>query len=124
MPTPGTSKAKARAGIAIVGADIGGLTAAATPRQAGCDVHVYKQASRCARVGAGNQMMPNWIKVVRGLGLGTARPSTGAGRAGDVLDGGDAAEHLATQPFMTDKCFPELAGSLDPALTARHHRST
>jgi 2-polyprenyl-6-methoxyphenol hydroxylase-like FAD-dependent oxidoreductase len=55
--------------VAIVGAGIGGLAAAATLQRIGLDVHVYEQASRFARVGAGIQMMPNSMKVLRGLGL-------------------------------------------------------
>jgi len=35
----------------------------------GVDVQVYEQASRFARVGAGIQMMPNSMKVLRGIGL-------------------------------------------------------
>jgi 2-polyprenyl-6-methoxyphenol hydroxylase-like FAD-dependent oxidoreductase len=55
--------------IAIVGAGIGGLTAATTLRRAGFDAHVYEQATRFARVGAGIQMMPNSMKVLRGIGV-------------------------------------------------------
>ncbi|MGE5465706.1 MAG: FAD-dependent monooxygenase [Methanocella sp.] len=55
--------------IAIVGAGIGGLAAAALLQRAGHDVQVYEQASRFARVGAGIQMAPNAMKVLRGLGL-------------------------------------------------------
>src|SRR5262249_24944313 len=55
--------------IAIVGAGMGGLAAAATLRQIGCDVAVYEQASRFARIGAGIQMMPNSMKVLRGIGI-------------------------------------------------------
>lgn len=55
--------------IAIVGAGMGGLTAAATLRRAGVDVQVYEQASRFARVGAGIQLTPNAMQVIRGLGL-------------------------------------------------------
>jgi 2-polyprenyl-6-methoxyphenol hydroxylase-like FAD-dependent oxidoreductase len=55
--------------IAIVGAGIGGLTAAATLRGAGLDVHVYEQAERFERVGAGIQMMPNSMKVLRRIGV-------------------------------------------------------
>ena len=55
--------------IAIVGAGIGGLTAAATLRQAGINVQVYEQARQFARVGAGIQMMPNSMKVLRGIGV-------------------------------------------------------
>src|ERR1051325_6836164 len=55
--------------IAIVGAGVGGLAAAATLRQVGFDVAVYEQASRFARIGAGIQMMPNSMKVLRGIGI-------------------------------------------------------
>ena len=55
--------------IAIVGAGIGGLAAAATLRQGGHHVTVYEQARAFARVGAGIQQSPNAVKVLRGLGL-------------------------------------------------------
>ena len=48
---------------------MGGLTAAATLRQAGFDIRVYEQAGRLARVGAGIQMMPNSMKVLRRIGV-------------------------------------------------------
>ncbi len=55
--------------IAIVGAGIGGLAAAATLRRIGHDVRVYEQAHTFARIGAGIQQSPNSIKVLRALGL-------------------------------------------------------
>ena len=55
--------------IAIVGAGIGGLAAAATLRRIGIDVQVYEQAPRFARIGAGIQMMPNSMKVLRRIGV-------------------------------------------------------
>src|ERR1700748_769714 len=55
--------------IAIVGAGMGGLAAAATLRQIGADVQLYEQATRFARIGAGIQMMPNSMKVLRGIGI-------------------------------------------------------
>ncbi|MGZ5228710.1 MAG: FAD-dependent monooxygenase, partial [Burkholderiales bacterium] len=55
--------------IAIVGAGIGGLATAALLKRTGHDVHVYEQAPRFARVGAGIQMAPNAVKVLRGLGI-------------------------------------------------------
>jgi 2-polyprenyl-6-methoxyphenol hydroxylase-like FAD-dependent oxidoreductase len=55
--------------IAIVGAGIGGLAAASLLKRARHEVHVYEQAPRFARVGAGIQMAPNAVKVLRGLGL-------------------------------------------------------
>jgi 2-polyprenyl-6-methoxyphenol hydroxylase-like FAD-dependent oxidoreductase len=55
--------------IAIVGAGMGGLAVAATLRQAGFEVQVYEQASRFGRIGAGIQMMPNSMKVLRRIGI-------------------------------------------------------
>jgi 2-polyprenyl-6-methoxyphenol hydroxylase-like FAD-dependent oxidoreductase len=54
--------------IAVIGAGIGGLAVAATLRSVGVDVQVYEQASKFARVGAGIQMMPNSMKVLRSIG--------------------------------------------------------
>ena len=55
--------------IAIIGAGMGGLAAAATLRQAGFPVKVYEQAPHFERVGAGIQMMPNSMKVLRRIGV-------------------------------------------------------
>ena len=55
--------------IAIIGAGIGGLTAAALLQRRGHDVHVFEQARQFARVGAGIQQSANAVKVLRELGL-------------------------------------------------------
>jgi 6-hydroxynicotinate 3-monooxygenase len=55
--------------IAVIGAGIGGLAVTAALRSAGLDAQIYEQASRFARVGAGIQMTPNAMKILRGLGL-------------------------------------------------------
>jgi salicylate hydroxylase/6-hydroxynicotinate 3-monooxygenase len=55
--------------IAIIGGGIGGLTVAASLGLVGFEVCVYEQATRFARVGAGIQMMPNSMKVLRRLGI-------------------------------------------------------
>jgi len=55
--------------FAIIGAGMGGLAAAATLREAGIDVVVYEQAPHFERVGAGIQMMPNSMKVLRRIGV-------------------------------------------------------
>jgi 6-hydroxynicotinate 3-monooxygenase len=55
--------------IAIVGAGMGGLAAAAALRQAGIDVTIYEQARQFARLGAGIQIGCNAMHVLRGLGL-------------------------------------------------------
>jgi 2-polyprenyl-6-methoxyphenol hydroxylase-like FAD-dependent oxidoreductase len=58
-----------RLSVAVIGAGIGGLAAAVALRQAGHHVTVYEQAARFARIGAGIQMMPNSMKVLRRLGV-------------------------------------------------------
>jgi salicylate hydroxylase/6-hydroxynicotinate 3-monooxygenase len=55
--------------IAIIGAGMGGLAAAACLRRIGMDVTIYEQAQRFTRLGAGIQQSPNAVKVHRRLGL-------------------------------------------------------
>jgi 2-polyprenyl-6-methoxyphenol hydroxylase-like FAD-dependent oxidoreductase len=55
--------------VAIVGAGMGGLAVASTLRQVGFDAQVYEQAPRLERIGAGIQMMPNAMKVLRRIGV-------------------------------------------------------
>jgi len=55
--------------VAIIGAGIGGLTAAACLRRIGIDVRLYEQARGFTRLGAGIQQSPNSIRVLRVLGL-------------------------------------------------------
>jgi 2-polyprenyl-6-methoxyphenol hydroxylase-like FAD-dependent oxidoreductase len=62
-------KIMATPSIAIIGAGMGGMAAAATLRQAGIDVDVYEQAHQFGRIGAGIQMLPNSMKVLRGIGV-------------------------------------------------------
>ena len=67
---PNTQPAQKHLSIAIIGAGMGGLAAAATLRRAGfTNVHVYEQAPRFGRIGAGIQMMPNSMNVLRGIGV-------------------------------------------------------
>ena len=61
--------ARSRPKIAIIGAGMGGLTVAATLRLFGFDVDVYEQAKKIDRLGAGIQMMPNSMKVLRRIGV-------------------------------------------------------
>jgi len=55
--------------VAIVGAGLGGLVAAIAGRRAGFDVTVYEQAKAFGEVGAGIQVGPNAVKVLRALDL-------------------------------------------------------
>jgi 6-hydroxynicotinate 3-monooxygenase len=55
--------------VAIIGAGIGGLTAAACLRRTGIGVTIFEQARGFARVGAGIQQAPNAVRVLYALGL-------------------------------------------------------
>ena len=55
--------------VAIVGAGIGGLTAAIALHRRNIDVDVYEQSPQIAEIGAGVSLSPNAIKAVRALGL-------------------------------------------------------
>ena len=58
--------------IAIAGAGLGGLTAAACLLLDGHDVDIYEQASQLGEIGAGIQVSANSMHVIRYLGLGDA----------------------------------------------------
>jgi len=58
--------------ILIVGAGLGGLSAAACLLQAGFDVAVYEQAPELGEIGAGIQTSANAMHVMRHLGLEAA----------------------------------------------------
>src|SRR5437016_881455 len=55
--------------VVIVGAGIGGLAAAVALRQRGAEVRLYERSVRLEEVGAGIQVGPNAVKVLRALGL-------------------------------------------------------
>jgi 6-hydroxynicotinate 3-monooxygenase len=59
----------ANASFAIIGAGIGGLALAGFLARKGVDVTVYEQAREFQRIGAGIQMSPNAMRVLRALGL-------------------------------------------------------
>jgi 6-hydroxynicotinate 3-monooxygenase len=62
--------------LAIIGAGMGGLTLGAALHQRGFDVTVYEQAPEFVRLGAGIQMTPNAMRVLRGIGLEPAIRAT------------------------------------------------
>ena len=61
----------------VVGAGIGGLTAAVALRAAGLDVAVYEQSDALREVGAGIQLAPNATRLLHRLGLADALARVG-----------------------------------------------
>jgi salicylate hydroxylase len=55
--------------VVVIGAGIGGLAAGCALRQHGCEVEIYERAEALGEVGAGLQLGPNAVKVLRALGI-------------------------------------------------------
>lgn len=73
--------------VTIIGAGIGGLSAALALRARGADVTVLEQAGSISEVGAGLQISPNGFCVLRALGLGERfRAAAVRGRAVELRD--------------------------------------
>lgn len=64
--------------VAVIGAGIGGLAVARALALRGAQVTVLEQAPEIREVGAGLQISPNGMAVLRGLGLSDALRATGA----------------------------------------------
>jgi len=78
----------------VIGGGIGGLAVAAALGQSGVVVTLLEQAPAIAEVGAGLQVSPNGLAVLRALGVESALVSRGAvrGRAVVLRNGGDGAQ--------------------------------
>jgi salicylate hydroxylase len=63
-------RAKRPPRVVIIGGGIGGLAAAVAVRQRGIEVNIYERSAKLEEVGAGLQVGPNAVKVLRALGLG------------------------------------------------------
>ena len=85
--------------IAIVGAGMGGLAVAATLRQAGFEVAVYEQAGKFGRIGAGIQMMPNSMKVLRRIGIEDRLRDTAFAPYSHLNRKGDTGEVMRELPM-------------------------
>lgn len=74
-------------GITVIGAGIGGLTAAIALARRGAEVTILERAAELAEIGAGIQLSPNGMRVIDALGLGDAvRAASLPSRAVELYD--------------------------------------
>jgi salicylate hydroxylase len=85
--------------IAIVGAGIGGLAAAAAMLRHGLDVTVFEQAPVLGEIGAGVQLGPNAIKALRALELDAQVVARAVEPGAHVLRGWKNGETLFETPI-------------------------
>jgi len=87
----------------VVGAGIGGLTAAIALRRAGIDVRLFEQAPQLGEVGAGIQMSPNGTRILHRLGLAAPLRGVGVRPLASVFRRYDDGRVLANDP-LADQC--------------------
>ncbi|HMN81273.1 MAG TPA: FAD-dependent monooxygenase, partial [Burkholderiaceae bacterium] len=85
--------------VIVVGAGLGGLTAAAALHRFGIGVTVLEQASQLGEIGAGVQLAPNALKVLRALGLEQRAAEVGFEPNAHVVRNWKSAEVLAHTPY-------------------------
>jgi len=85
--------------IAVIGAGIGGLTAALALRQAGFAVEVYEQAPELTEVGGGINMGPNAVRILRRLGLAEGLDREGVRPVGSHVRRWDDGRTLQRTPL-------------------------
>ncbi|MGB3485791.1 MAG: FAD-dependent monooxygenase [Mycobacterium sp.] len=96
--------------VAVIGAGIGGLTAAATLHRRGVDVQVYEQASVLTEIGAGLSLFANGQRVLVELGVLDGLDSVG-GEPGDVvIRDGINGDRLVTHPLGRDRWYRTQTG--------------
>src|SRR5712692_5907676 len=106
--------------VAIIGAGIAGVTAAATLRKAGFEADIYEQAPAFARIGAGIQLNPNGMKYLDAhrarprLALRVRRVERAAGVRRDARGpapacASDACRATAEDPQDKPTCSRRLA---------------
>ena len=110
----------------VVGAGIGGLTAARALAQRGWDVTVAERAPQLTEVGAGIQISPNSVKVLRALGVYEQLAATASfpealemrhGRTGRRIfrvDLADTAEARWGAPYLNMARFDVIAALAPP----------
>ena len=85
--------------VLIAGGGIGGLTAALALAQAGTPVQVLEQTAEFSEAGAGIQLGPNAVHVLRGLGVADALAKHAVAPEGVQLIDARAGQRLTTVPL-------------------------
>lgn len=83
----------------VVGAGLGGLTAAASLHRRGIDTTVLEQSAQLGEIGAGVQLAPNALKVLRALGLEQRASELGFEPDAHVVRNWKTSEVLAYTPY-------------------------
>jgi salicylate hydroxylase len=89
--------------VIVIGAGIGGLSAALTLRRAGLDVRVFEQAAELREVGAGIQISPNASRILYRLALEQPMLRAGVRPYAVIFRRWDDGRELARQP-LADAC--------------------
>lgn len=85
--------------VVIVGAGLGGLAAAASLHQRGIRVTLLEQARELGEIGAGVQLAPNAMKVLRALGLEARAAEIGFEPNAHVVRNWKTSDVLAYTPY-------------------------
>jgi salicylate hydroxylase len=85
--------------VIVVGAGLGGLTAAAALAQRGIEFTLLEQASQLGEIGAGVQLAPNAMKVLRALGLERQAAEVGFEPGAHVIRNWKSSQVLARTPY-------------------------
>lgn len=85
--------------VIVVGAGLGGLTAAAALQRRGIETLVLEQASQLGEIGAGVQLAPNALKVLRALGLEQRAAELGFEPDAHVVRNWKTSDVLAYTPY-------------------------
>jgi len=95
--------------VGIIGGGIGGVTLAAALSQRGIEAHMFERAAEFGEVGAGIQMTPNAVKVLKALGAAEALDKVGFLPEALVGRDWDDAEEKFRIPLKQD--CPRLYGA-------------
>ncbi|MCX8510005.1 MAG: FAD-dependent monooxygenase, partial [Rhodobacteraceae bacterium] len=85
--------------VTVLGAGVAGLTVAMAMARQGAQVHVLEQAPVIREVGAGLQITPNGMAVLRALGLGSAAEAVSQAAEGVELIDGETGQMVTRIDF-------------------------